>query len=242
MIQGIPFHYDADLRLVSDAANPLLGFIALLNPFALLCGVVASARTTAHGGVYLTLRTEGEMQKRARKASIIFSIVALLGFAVGGLWIGHINGFVATNLDPNGESNPLMKSVEVVQGAWLNNYKLYPIAILAPVLGFVGLIGSMIFNSKYKSGTAFVFSGIGIAGIILTAGASIFPFILPSSSVPGSSLTVWDATSSEHTLLLMLIAALIFTPIVLTYTSWVYKIMRGKLTTARIEENSRSMY
>jgi cytochrome d ubiquinol oxidase subunit II len=70
----------------------------------------------------------------------------------------------------------------------------------------------------------------------------MFPFILPSSTDPRSSLTAWDATSSEHTLLLMLVAAIIFTPIVLTYTSWVYKIMRGKLTTARIEENSNSMY
>ena len=242
VIQGIPFHYDVDLRLVSDAANPIMGFLALLNPFALLCGVVASAMTTAHGGVYLTLRTEGEMQNRARKASIFFSTIALIGFALGGLWIGHINGYVATNLDPSGESNPLFKTVEVVQGAWLNNYKLYPIAILAPVLGFVGLLGSMLFNNKYKSGTAFVFSGIGIAGIILTAGVSIFPFILPSSSVPVSGLTVWDATSSAHTLWLMLIAALIFTPCILVYTSWVYKIMRGKLTTARIEENSHNMY
>lgn len=242
VIQGIPFHFDQSLRLVSDAANPILGFLALLNPFALLCGLVASAMTTAHGGVFLTLRTEGAMQERARKASIVFSVIAIIGFAIGGLWIGHINGYVATNLDPNAESNPLAKTVEVVQGAWLNNYKIYPIAMLAPVLGFMGLILSMLFNSKNKSGIAFIFSGIGLAGIILTAGVSIFPFILPSSTDPVSSLTIWDATSSSHTLLLMLVAALVFTPIIVVYTSWVYSIMRGKLTTARIEENSKSMY
>lgn len=242
VIQGIPFHFDQSLRLVSDAANPILGFLALLNPFALLCGLVASAMTTAHGGVFLTLRTEGAMQERARKASIVFSLIAIIGFAIGGLWIGHINGYVATNLDPNAESNPLAKTVEVVQGAWLNNYKIYPIAMLAPVLGFMGLILSMLFNSKNKSGIAFIFSGIGLAGIILTAGVSIFPFILPSSTDPVSSLTIWDATSSSHTLLLMLVAALVFTPIIVVYTSWVYSIMRGKLTTARIEENSKSMY
>ncbi|MDD3266472.1 MAG: cytochrome d ubiquinol oxidase subunit II, partial [Burkholderiales bacterium] len=221
VIQGIPFHFDQSLRLVSDATNPIFGFLALLNPFALLCGVVASAMTTAHGGVFLTLRTEGAMQERARKASIIFSLIAIIGFAIGGLWVGHINGYVATNLDPNAESNPLAKTVEVVQGAWLNNYKMYPIAMLAPVLGFMGLILSMLFNSKNKSGTAFIFSGIGIAGIILTAGVSIFPFILPSSTDPISSLTVWYATSSSHTLLLMLVAALVFTPIIVVYTSWV---------------------
>ena len=156
--------------------------------------------------------------------------------------VGHINGYVATNLDPNAASDPLMKTVEVVKGAWLNNYKLYPITMLVPALGFIGLLFSLIFNIKGKSGLAFIFSGIGIAGIILTSGVSMFPFIMPSSSDPISSLTAFDATSSEHTLLLMLVAALIFTPIILTYTSWVYKIMRGKLTTARIEENSHTMY
>lgn len=239
---GVPFHFDNDMRLVSDAVNPLFGFLGLLSPFALLCGLVSLCMTLAHGGVYLTIRTEGAMQARAKKAAKIFSILAIVLFAVGGLAVGHINGYVATNLDPNGPSDPLLKTVEIVKGGWLHNYQQYPLMMLAPVLGFAGLILSLILNAKDKSGFAFVFSGIGMAGIILTAGLSMFPFIMPSSSSPASSLTAWDATSSQHTLLLMLVAALIFTPIVLTYTSWVYRIMRGKLTTARIEENSKTMY
>lgn len=242
VLLGIPFHYDENMRLVSDAVNPLFGFLNLLSPFALLCGVVAFAMTAAHGGVYLTLRTEGAMQKRARTAATVFGIITIIAFAVGGFWAAHLNGYLAQGLDPNGESNPLAKTVELIPGGLLHNYSVYPIAVLAPVLGFAGLILALIFNRKNKSGSAFICSGAGMAGIILTAGVSLFPFILPSSSVPQSSLTIWDATSSEHTLLLMLIAALIFTPIVLIYTSWVYKIMRGKLTVAKIEENSNSMY
>lgn len=242
VILGIPFHYANDMSLVSDAANPIMGFLHLLSPFALLCGVVAFAMTAAHGGIYLTIRTEGAMQQRARTLGTIFSIVAILGFAAGGVYAMYLNGYVATNLDITADSNPLVKTVEVVQGGLLNNYKVYPFTILAPVLGFAGLILSIVFNNKNKSGTAFIFSGVGIAGIILTAGASLFPFILPSSTYPNSSLTMWDATSSEHTLLLMLVAALIWTPIMLVYTGWVYRIMRGKLTAARIEENSKSMY
>lgn len=242
VILGIPFHYANDMSLVSDAANPIMGFLHLLSPFALLCGVVAFAMTAAHGGIYLTLRTEGAMQQRARTLGTIFSIVAILGFAAAGVYAMYLNGYVATNLDITADSNPLVKTVEVVQGGLLNNYKVYPFTILAPVLGFLGLILSIVFNNKNKSGTAFIFSGVGIAGIILTAGASLFPFILPSSTYPNSSLTMWDATSSEHTLLLMLVAALIWTPIMLVYTGWVYRIMRGKLTAARIEENSKSMY
>lgn len=239
---GVPFHFDDSMRLTSDASNPLFGFLGLLSPFALLCGLVSLCMTVAHGGVYLSIRTEGAMQSRAKKAATIFSILAIVLFAIGGLMVGHINGYVATNLDPNGASDPLMKTVEIVKGAWLNNYRLYPITMLVPALGFIGLLGSIVFNTKGKSGLAFISSGVGIAGIILTSGVSMFPFIMPSSTNPISSLTAWDATSSEHTLLLMLVAAIIFVPIILCYTSWVYKIMRGKLTAARIEENSHSMY
>lgn len=239
---GVPFHFDDSMRLTSDASNPLFGFLGLLSPFALLCGLVSLCMTVAHGGVYLSIRTEGAMQSRAKKAATIFSILAIVLFAIGGLMVGHINGYVATNLDPNGASDPLMKTVEIVKGAWLNNYRLYPITMLVPALGFIGLLGSIVFNTKGKSGLAFISSGVGIAVIILTSGVSMFPFIMPSSTNPISSLTAWDATSSEHTLLLMLVAAIIFVPIILCYTSWVYKIMRGKLTAARIEENSHSMY
>ena len=239
---GIPFHYNDEMRLVNDASSPIMGFLNLLSPFALLSGLVSLTMILAHGGIYLTLRTEGEMQKRAKKLATVFSALAIVLFALAGLYVAHLDGYIATNLDPNGESNPLLKSVVIAKGAWLDNYTMYPVTIVAPVLGFVGLIMSIITNNINRSGLAFISSGLGIAGIILTGGVSLFPFILPSSSSLGSSLTVWDATSSSHTLLLMLIAALIFTPIVLIYTSWVYKIMRGKLTAAKIEENSKSFY
>ena len=236
---GIPFHFDNSMHLVNDASSPIMGFLSLLSPFALLSGLVASTMVTAHGGVYLTLRTEGEMQKRARKAATIFSLLAMVLFALGGLFIAHINGYTVGHLDHNGQ---LIKSVMQEKGAWLNNYIACPLTIIAPIMGFAGLALSIFTNLRNKSGYAFIFSGIGMAGIILTAGVSLFPFILPSSSSPTSSLTVWDGTSSSHTLLLMLIAALIFTPIILTYTSWVYKIMGGKLTAAKIEENSKAYY
>lgn len=239
---GVSFHFDDTMRLISDDSSVIMGFLHLLSPFALLCGLTASAMVTAHGGIYLTLRTDGEMQQRAKKLATIFSIITIVLFALGGLWVSHLDGYMATNLNPSAPSDPLVKHVMLINGGWLNNYTKYPISILAPVLGFLGLALSIFFNNKHKSGVAFIFSGLGIAGIILTAGASLFPFILPSSSSPSSSLTLWDATSSEHTLLLMLIAALIFTPLIVIYTSWVYKIMRGKLTAAKIEENSKAFY
>ena len=89
---------------------------------------------------------------------------------------------------------------------------------------------------------AFIASGLSLAGVILTAGFSMFPFIMPSSLDPVSSLTIWDATSSHLTLQLMFWAVLIFLPIILAYTSWVYRVMRGKVTEASVSEQSHSMY
>ena len=76
----------------------------------------------------------------------------------------------------------------------------------------------------------FCASGMAISGIIATAGVSLFPFLLPSSLDPRSSLTVWDASSSEMTLTIMTVATAIFLPIVLAYTAWVYRVLRGPVT------------
>lgn len=81
-----------------------------------------------------------------------------------------------------------------------------------------------------------------IVGIILTAGFSMFPFIMPSSLDAKSSLTVWDSTSSRLTLEIMLVAVIVFLPIVLAYTAWVYRVMRGKVTQTALDQNRHSMY
>src|SRR5690606_10094946 len=80
-----------------------------------------------------------------------------------------------------------------------------------------------------RSGWAFVCSSLSMAGIIFTAGGSLFPFMLPSSADPSMSLTVWDASSSETTLLIMFVVALIFVPIILAYTAWSFWTMRGRI-------------
>jgi cytochrome d ubiquinol oxidase subunit II len=89
---------------------------------------------------------------------------------------------------------------------------------------------------------AFIASAIGIFGIITTAGVSMFPFLMPSDIMPAASLTVWDATSSHLTLFVMLLAALIFLPIVLAYTGFAFRVMKGPVTAKQIERNSANLY
>jgi cytochrome d ubiquinol oxidase subunit II len=91
--------------------------------------------------------------------------------------------------------------------------------------------------TRASTASSLIASGAAIAGIILTVGFAIFPFLLPSSSQPGSSLTVWDASSSHLTLWIMLLATVVFLPIILGYTTWVYRVLKGKVTAASLDDN-----
>ena len=89
-----------------------------------------------------------------------------------------------------------------------------------------------------RRGFALVASGVTQAATILTAGIALFPFLMPSSTTPDHSLTVWDASSSAKTLLIMLVAVVVFLPIVLAYTTWVYRILRGQVTLEAIRRHA----
>jgi cytochrome d ubiquinol oxidase subunit II len=238
LLLGVPFELDSDMRIANHS-----GLFQYLHPFALLAGVVSLTMLTMHGAIYLQLRTEADIAARAQRAARIMGILMMVSFAAAGVWTGTLDGLRVTAIpDVNGVVVPLAKTVAVVKGGWLMNYHEYPWMLAAPVLGFGGTLLALLFSAKRIPGVAFVFSSLALAGVILTAGFSLFPFMLPSSTSPASSLTVWDACSSHQTLLIMLGVVIVFLPIVLAYTSWVYKVMGGKLTPAGIVENSHTAY
>ena len=239
LLLGVPFHYDDSLRPTYTGS-----FFALLNPFAILTGIVSLSMLIMHGAIYLQLKTEAGIQQRAQKAALIFGTLTLVTFSLAGIWVASgLTGYIVTELPPtNTTTNVLAKVVEQQPSAWLNNYAAYPWMTLAPLIAYLGIAVAIILSRVGKAGTAFVMSSLGLAGIILTAGFSMFPFIMPSSSDFKSSLTIWDATSSHLTLTLMFWAVLIFLPIVLAYTAWVYRVMRGKVTEQHIDDNQHTMY
>ena len=239
LLLGLPFHFDNTLRSFYTGS-----FWALLNPFALLCGVVSLSMLMMHGAIYLELRTDGAVQVRARKAALVTGIICAIAFTVAGLWISTgIEGYRIISMpDANSVFSPLSKSVEKISGGWMTNYRHYPWMKLAPALGFIGIAVALWLGRAGRQGYAFFFSSIALAGIILTAGFSMFPFVMPSSTDPNSSLTIWDAVSSKKTLSIMLIVTLIFLPIILAYTSWVYRVLRGKVTVQSIRENTHTAY
>lgn len=240
LLQGVPFRIDPDLRIFYEAS----GLFELLNPFGLLCGLVSAAVLATHGAVYLTLKTDGIVKERARAVVKVGALATVVLFALAGLWVWlGIDGYVITSaVVSDGPSNPLLKTVARQPGQWLANYAAHRWMILAPCLGFAGPPLAVLFTTAGRSGLAFVASALGIVGIIATAGLSMFPFLMPSNIAPGASLTVWDASSSRLTLFVMLVATLIFLPIILMYTAVAFRALRGVVTPSQIERNSSSLY
>ena len=239
LLQGVPFHIDNDLRLFYTG-----NFFQLLNPFGLLAGIVSLTMILTQGATYLQMRTVGELHLRTRKAAQISAAVMMVCFALAGVWVVYgIDGYVVTSaLDHNGASNPLVKEVSRQAGAWLVNFNNAPILWAIPALGVVLPLLTILFSRIEKGAWAFLFSSLTLACVILTAGIAMFPFVMPSSTVPNVSLTMWDATSTVLTLNVMTVVAAIFVPIILAYTTWCYYKMFGRVTKEQIENNSNSLY
>ncbi|NNG00689.1 MAG: cytochrome d ubiquinol oxidase subunit II [Desulfobacteraceae bacterium] len=237
LLQGVPFYYDEYMRSFYTGS-----FWGLLNPFALLAGVVSLAMLGMHGASYLQLRTEGELHHRAVKMVRYMGIVLIVAFCAAGIWqaVG-IDGYrIVSAPDPAMAYMPTDKQAEIVSGGWLTNFTIHGWMIAAPVAAVAGALLAIFFAAAGRSGAGFIASAVSVSGVILTAGFAMFPFILPSSTHPNSSLTAFDAVSSHRTLNLMFIAVVVFLPIVLVYTSWVYRILRGKITEEKIQKDTHA--
>ncbi|GAA0782243.1 cytochrome d ubiquinol oxidase subunit II [Roseibium denhamense] len=240
VLLGVPFKLDPDLRMTYEGS-----FFGLFSPFSLLCGLLSVAMLVAHGSVWLVMRASGEVAQRARRFGTIASGFGLVLFAAGGYLVasGYVEGFrITSDIDPNMQANPLAKQAVVEAGGWMRNYAAHPTLWAAPGLGFLGLAGTLVLLQTRLEKLIFAFSKMAVFGIIATVGVSMFPFILPSSVQPEASLTVWDASSTHRTLFNMLVATIIFLPIVLTYTAWVYRVLWGKVDEQTIERDNHTAY
>jgi cytochrome bd ubiquinol oxidase subunit II len=235
LLLGVPFGFDPEMRLSYTGT-----FFDLLNPFGVLAGLVSVAMLAMHGGAWLAVKADGKVAERAARFARIAGLMTAVLFALAGTWIAFgIEGYVISGaMTHTGPSNPLAKTVVREAGAWLRNYSVHAWLIAAPVLGIAGPVLAASWSRRRGSIAALVWSGIGIAGIIATAGISLFPFLLPSSTHAESSLTVWDASSSPLTLSIMLIAVLVFLPVVLVYTGIALRVMRGRVHLAEVERRS----
>ncbi len=239
LILGLPFHLDQDLRSFYTGS-----FWALLSPFALLCGVVSLLGTSFHGALFLKWRTEGVIHERATSAVAKLGLLLLVGLVVATLWvfIGIDRPEIIRMAATDAPSNPLHKSVIAVGPGWLQHFFAHPWMLPAPLLGFAGIGLAWLFGKGQGRAVAFIYSCLGITGLLLTLGFGLFPFLLISATDPSSSLTLWDASSSHATLLLAFWITVVFLPIVLLYTRWVYKIIWGSVTEASVLNDTHTLY
>ena len=239
VLQGVPFRFSDDMHIFYEGS-----FFGLLNPFALLAGLVSVAMLVMHGATWLQVKTEGAVAERARTFGSVAAIATVVLYAVAGvaLW-AMVDGYRITSaVSVAGPSNPMFKTAEVAAGAWFANYAAHPWTWAAPVLGLAAPLLALVFLRLRRAVPALLASALGIAAIILSVGASMFPFILPSSLDPRASLTVWDSSSSHMTLFIMLVATTIFIPIIVAYTSWVYKVLWGKVDGQAIADGNGHAY
>ncbi len=234
VLLGVPFGLDATLR-PHYAGN----FFGLLRPFALLCGLVSVAMVVTLGASVIATRCPGTLADRARHYGRLAALVSLALFALGGAWVAYgLDGYVVTSQQLGAAaSNPLGKSVAREAGAWVSNYASHNWMLAAPALGILGAALAALALTARRGVLAILASAASVFGIVSTAGLSLFPFLLPSDLDPNVSLTVWDASSSHLTLFVMLIATLVFLPLILAYTTWVYRVMRGPVTASSIGRN-----
>ncbi|GAB4332628.1 MAG: cytochrome d ubiquinol oxidase subunit II [Calditrichia bacterium] len=189
-----------------DANGTFTGnFFGLLNPYSVLIGLVSLAMLTWHGANYLTMKTEGDLQNRAAQ----WANKAWLAFVI-------LYG-VATILSP-------MTAPHLFEGVLSN-----PLFYLLVFLMLASVIGSPYFLRKMEYGKAFLASSVSIASIIGLVAVGLFPRLVPSSTDLAYSLTIYNAASTPKTQMVMLIIALLGMPLVIGYTIFIYRQLRGKV-------------
>jgi cytochrome d ubiquinol oxidase subunit II len=239
-LQGVPFHFTDDLRPIYEG-----NLFGLLNPLALYCGLVSLAMLAMHGAAWLAFKADGAVSQRAKAIGSRAAVVTAVLFAGGGVlvWAGLLGGYRVTSpIVWDGPSNPLGKTVVADGGAWLANFHAHPVLWLVPLIGVVAPLLAAIGFRSGREGFTFLASKLGVAMIVTTVGVAMFPILLPSSSNPGQSLAVFDASSSRATLRTMLVATVIFMPLILAYTAWVYSVLWGKVSENSVKKAGTSAY
>ncbi|MEO8803068.1 MAG: cytochrome d ubiquinol oxidase subunit II [Rudaea sp.] len=234
---GAPFRFDDDMRMIYNG-----GFLDLLHPFALLCGVISVVMLAMHGAAYTAMKIDLQLAVRAGRYARRGAVAFIVLYGLAGIWLAvAIPGYIIVSpVDAAGVSNPLLKHV-VVQGSWFAGFVTHPAFWLAPTLACLAALGTIAFAAGPRHRLVFACTALTVAATIASAGFALFPFLMPSSLDPNSSLTIWDASSSKTTLGLMLFCVAVLLPIVLAYTAWVFRVLRGRVNLEHVRR-SHGMY
>ncbi|GAG44920.1 unnamed protein product, partial [marine sediment metagenome] len=183
-------------------------FLSLLNPYALLIGVLSLVMFVMHGAAFLAAKTEGTLQQRMARWT-------------AGAWMAFVLLYVTATLASVFVSPFLFEGLLSSPFFWLFFLVLLGAVVYIPVASRAG-----------KFLRAFLASCVTIAAMIGLTAISLFPRMLPSSLDLANSLTIYNASSTPRTLTVMLIIALIGMPLVIVYTAYIYRVFAGKVVIA----------
>lgn len=195
LIRGVPI--DANMNYVG-------GFFNLLNPFALLGGLMTLSLFTLHGAIFLNLKTTDDLKEKAHSIAVklwLPTVIIVVAFVVAAYFATDI--FTRSGIDPG--FAPLLAAASLLLSGWL--------------------------LKKEHAGWAFIMTGLTLAFAVITVFVGLFPRVMVSSLNEAWSLTIYNASSSPYTLKVMTIVAVIFVPIVLIYQSWTYWVFRKRIST-----------
>jgi len=201
--------------LPMDGAGYHGTFLSLLNPFGLLTGVLFVLLFLVHGALYLSVKTTGELSRRAQVTANRFWPWLL---AVAALFL--VAAYPATRL--------------------YENYLAAPLLLAVPLLAVLSLIATRVFSAQGRALSAFAASCATVILVIATGVGGLFPNLIPSSIDPAHSLTIFNSSSSAYTLRIMTVVAFIFVPIVIAYKIWVYRVFRAPVTERDVMEDVQS--
>lgn len=180
-------------------------FLSLINPYTVLVGITTVALFMMHGAIYSVMKTDGELQKKLRgwvNNTIIFFVICYATVTMATLiYFPHM----------------------------VENFRAVPVLFIVALLNMLAIANIPREISKGREFKAFISSAASIAALLLIFAIGIFPNIVYSNPNPEYSLTIYNAASSEKTLMIMLIIALIGIPFVFAYTISIYWIFRGKV-------------
>jgi cytochrome d ubiquinol oxidase subunit II len=196
IITGIPLGPDKEFQG---------SFFSLLNPYAVLTGIIAVIHFMLHGSIYLAMKTENDMQKKIKslikKIYIIFISLYLVITLTTIFYVPHM----------------------------VQPFKDLPLLLLIPILHIFFIIYILRESRSERHGRSFICSSASIILFMILIAIGIYPNLVISNPNPGLSLTIYNAASSQKTLWIMLIIVLTGFPLVITYTVIIYRVFRGKV-------------
>jgi cytochrome bd ubiquinol oxidase subunit II len=199
--------------LPMDAAGYHGNLLSLLNPYGLITGVLFVLLFAVHGALYASVKTSGDVSARAAKAAGILWIPELV---VAVVFLAAT--YFATRL--------------------FDNFLARPFLLIVPLIAVAALFAIRIFSAKGAMLKAFVSSCVTIVFVVATGVTGLFPNLIPSSLDPKYSMTITNSSSSQLTLGVMTVVALVFVPVVIAYKIWVYRIFRAPVSRDEVAKDT----